>query len=218
MFRRPVIGLTRRRKGVPPPGVLLARNRRVEKVSCQRFSLACQSRACRSSARRPKSNREKGFSESRRRRNAVRFFPSCSPTAPIIARTRGGSEAANLRRRSNRPISDKSIMVRLTVSSGESSLDLPARRRKSSNAASLSERPAHASGLRVWITVSLPTSFRGRLRALVETSFCLAVWVVNPRRLAAAMPEGKIVLCREASFWIAAGFGRLFPKAVLRVL
>jgi hypothetical protein len=29
----------------------------------------------------------------RRRRNAPRFFPSCWPIAPIIARTRGGSEA-----------------------------------------------------------------------------------------------------------------------------
>ena len=109
-------------------------------------------------------------------------------------------------------------MVRRMVSSGESSLVLPARRRKSSSAASLSERPAHASGLRVWIMVSLPTSFRGRLRALVATPFLLAACVVNPRRFAAAMPEGKTVWRREASFWIAAGFGRLFPKAVLRLL
>ena len=44
-----------------------------------------------------------------------------------------------------------------------------------------------------------------------------AVCVVNPSRLAAAMPEGKTLLRREASFWIAAGFGRLLPKAVCRV-
>jgi hypothetical protein len=42
----------------------------------------------------------------RRRRSAPRFFPSCPPTAPIIARTRGGSEAAILSRRSKRPFSD----------------------------------------------------------------------------------------------------------------
>jgi len=68
------------------------------------------------------------------------------------------------------------------------------------------------------MTVSLPTSLRGRLRALVETSLLLAVCVVNPRRLAAAMPEGKTPLRRDASLWIAAGFGRLLPKAVSRVL
>jgi hypothetical protein len=68
------------------------------------------------------------------------------------------------------------------------------------------------------MTVSLPTSLRGRLRALVEISLLLAVCVVNPRRLAAAMPEGKTPLRLEASFWIAAGFGRLLPKAVCRVL
>jgi hypothetical protein len=99
----------------------------------------------------------------RRRRNAPRFFPSCSPIAPIIARTRGGSEAAILSRRSKRPFSENSMMVRLMVFSGDSSLVLPTRRKKSSNAASLPERLAHASGLRVWMRVSLPRSFRGRL-------------------------------------------------------
>jgi hypothetical protein len=67
------------------------------------------------------------------------------------------------------------------------------------------------------MTVSLPTSLRGRLKALVATSRCLALCVVNPKRFAAAIPEGKTVLRREASFWIAAGFGRLLPKAVSRV-
>jgi hypothetical protein len=109
------------------------------------------------------------------------------------------------------------MMVRRMVSAGDSSLVLPARRKKSSNAASLSERLAHASGLRVWMTASLPTSFRGRLSALVATSFCFAVCVEKPRRLAAAIPEGKTLLRREASLWIAAGFGRLFPKELSRV-
>jgi len=68
------------------------------------------------------------------------------------------------------------------------------------------------------MTVSLPTSLRGRLRALVEISLRRGVCVVNPRRLAAAIPAGKTPLRREASFWIAAGFGRLLPKAVCRVL
>ena len=38
------------------------------------------------------------------------------------------------------------------------------------------------------MTVSLPTSLRGRLRALVEISLRRGVCVVNPRRLAAAIP------------------------------
>jgi len=77
--------------------------------------LACQARAYRSPASRPKSNLEKGFSELRRRRIARRFFPSCWPIAPIIARTRGGSETAILSRRSKRPFSDNSMTVRRMV-------------------------------------------------------------------------------------------------------
>src|SRR6266480_466610 len=137
------------RGSAAPRQVSPARNPCVEKASYQRRSLACHLRACGSPASRPKSNREKGFRESRRRRSAARFLLSCSPMAPIIARTRGGSEAATRSRRSKRAFSNKSLTVRRTVSSGESSLVLPARRRKSSSAASLSERLAHASGLRV---------------------------------------------------------------------
>lgn len=107
--------------------------------------------------------------------------------APIIARTRGGSEPASTSRRLKRPFSNKNFMVRRIVSSGEGSLVLPERRRKSSNATPFAERAIHASGLHIWMTVSLPTSFRGRLRALVETSLRLAVCVVNPRRFAAAI-------------------------------
>ena len=73
--------------------------------------------------------------------------------------------------------------MRRMVSSGESSLVLPALRRKSSRAASASVKPPQASGLRVWTIVSLPRSLRGMLAALVATSPLRAVWVVNPRRL-----------------------------------
>ena len=55
--------------------------------------------------------------------------------------------------------------------------------------------------------MSAPMSLRGKLRALVETSPRRAVCVVNPSRLAAAMPDGKTFLRREASFWMAAGLG-----------
>ena len=84
------------RENVPLPGGSPARNRDVRTASCQRRSLACQLRACRSPASSPKSNRENGFREPRRRRSAARFFPSCSPMAPSIARTRGGSEVGDL--------------------------------------------------------------------------------------------------------------------------
>ena len=68
------------------------------------------------------------------------------------------------------------------------------------------------------MTVSLPMSLRGRLKVLAAISLlCLVLCVVNPRRFAAATPDGKTVLRREASLWIAAGFGLLLPKAVSRV-
>jgi hypothetical protein len=63
---------------------------------------------------------------------------------------------------------------------------LPRWRRKSSSAASVWDNWAHASGRRVWITVSPPMSFLGRLSAFVATSPRPAVCVVKPRRLAAA--------------------------------
>jgi hypothetical protein len=61
-------------------------------------------------------------------------------------------------------------------------------------------------------------SFRGKLRALVATSLWRAVCVVKPRRLAAAIPDGKTVFRRDASCRIAAGLGKLFPNVVGREL
>jgi hypothetical protein len=60
-------------------------------------------------------------------------------------------------------------------------------------------------------------SFRGRLFALVASSICLVVWVVKPSRFAAAVPEGKSRVRREARLRMADGLGRLFPNAVSRV-
>ena len=55
----------------------------------------------------PKSNRDKGFSESRRRSNAVGFLANSSPMAPSSARTRGGSVSTTLSRRSYQPARDR---------------------------------------------------------------------------------------------------------------
>ena len=84
--------------------------------------------------------------------------------APSMARTRGGSDPATSSSRANRPLSRDNARVRRAVSPGESSLVLPARRRKSSSAASVSRRPVQASGLLVWMIVSLPRSFLGRVK------------------------------------------------------
>ena len=70
---------------------------------------------------------------------------------------------ATFSRRSYRPSSCMRASMRLTVFSGDSSLAFAWFRKKSSRAPSRSERLAHAAGRRVWITVSAPTSFRGRL-------------------------------------------------------
>jgi hypothetical protein len=59
-------------------------------------------------------------------------------------------------------------------------------------------------------------SFLGRLRELVATSPRFGVCEVKPRRFAATMPDGKIVLFRSASLLMAVGLGRLGPKAVER--
>ena len=65
--------------------------------------------------------------------------------------------------------------------------------------------------------MSLPRSLRGNRKPLVATSPRAALCVVNPRKLAAAMPAGKTDVSRAAaSLRIAAGFGRLFPKPVCR--
>jgi hypothetical protein len=102
------------------------------------------------------------------------------------------------------------------VRSADSSLVLPPLRKKSRRAASVSDRLFHASGLRAWTRVSAPMSFLGRLSELVANSLRRGVCVLKPSRLAAAVPDGKIVLVLSASFLIAVGLGRLGPKAVER--
>ncbi len=161
--------------------------------------LACHVLACSNPPSKPKSKVENGFNVPLNLFNTPFLAPNCSPKAPSIARTRGGSESAIFNNRSIRPFSPINRSVRSTVPSGESSLVPPPHRKNSSSAASSAASPFHASGRRPWITVSAPINFRGRLSAQVETSARLPVCVENPSKLAAANPEGKIVLCRAAS-------------------
>src|ERR1700733_9760964 len=86
-----------------------------------RFPSACHRLACASPDSNPKSKRENGFKEARSDSRAEVFFPSSAPVAPSIARTRGGSDGATFRRRSNRPGLDSRNKILCTVSSGESS-------------------------------------------------------------------------------------------------
>lgn len=111
--------------------------------------LACHSLACFRTCRGPKSNRESGLSVLRRRPSS-RFGASAScPSAPSIARTRGGSLSAARVRRAKRFSSLMRRTSRRTVSSGERSLGRPRSRSNSSSAASRSSRPCLASGRRV---------------------------------------------------------------------
>ena len=70
-------------------------------------------------------------------------------------------------------------------------LSAPPRRRTSSKAPSTSESRDHAAGRRVTIRAVEPTKALGRLEAQVASSRLAGVWVVKPRRLAAATPAGK---------------------------
>ena len=153
-------------------------------------SLACQLWEVGSALNRPNENREWGFSDCRRRPSAFGLTRSCSPIAPRMARSLGGSESETFSRRLKRPSCATSSSTLPVVSFGESSLVLPPCLRKSSNAASVLGSFDHACGRRVWMMVPSPTSFLGRLRPLVETSPRFAVCVVKPSKLAAAIPDG----------------------------
>ena len=181
-----------------------------------RRGLACQAGAWVSAASRPKSKRVSGLRVLRRVAKARGGRPSCCPTAPRIARTRGGSVGATASSRSKASPSASIASNFATVASGGSSLALPRSRRNSSNAASCSMSADHADGRRVWTTVSGPISLRGRLPDGVATAGRPAAWVVKPSRLAAATPDGNRLAWRRASCWMAAGLGWLWPNGVLR--
>src|SRR4030042_6957921 len=82
-----------------------------EEVHFGLFSWACQLRACESPDSKPKSKRESGFREARRRARTAALLPIPSARAPSIARTRGGSESATLRRRSKTPFFESIVRV-----------------------------------------------------------------------------------------------------------
>ena len=64
------------------------------------------------------------------------------------------------------------------------------------------------------LTVGYGHVYQGRYKSLVAISSCPGFCVLNPRRFAAAMPDGKTGLRREASLRIETGFGLLLPKAI----
>lgn len=81
-----------------------------------------------------------------------------------IARTRGDSESATLRSRVNGPRSDSRTDNLRIVSSWVNSLNLAPSLWKSSKAASVADRLAHAWGRRVWIRISFPKDPRNTWR------------------------------------------------------
>jgi len=127
-------------KHKPPlrPEGLPVQNRDAQTVSSYYFSFACQLLAFGNAVSIPKSNRDNELSEARKRRKVLRLVPSCSPKAPSMARTRGGSVSATLRSRLRRPCSDRRANSLWIVSSGLNSLNLAPRLRISSRAASVS--------------------------------------------------------------------------------
>src|SRR6266404_5016264 len=137
------------RESVLQPEELPAQNRDAQTVSNYCFSLACQLRAFGNAVSIPKSNRDNEFREARKRFRVLRLVPSCSPKAPSMARTRGGSESATLRSRLRRPCSDRRFNNLRIVSSWLNSLNLAPCLKMSSRAASVSVRSAQAWGRRV---------------------------------------------------------------------
>ena len=187
---------------VPPPGGSPARNRDVQKVSRLRLSFACHSRACANPASTPKSNRENGFKDSCNRRRLLAGSCRAARRSRRASRARAAARSPRLSADARyRPFSGherQQFVRRFPPATVRSTCRVP---QEIEQGRVGSERLAHAAGRRVWITVSAPTSFRGRLKPVVATSLRAGFCVVNPRRLAAAMPAGKTVVAlgRELS-------------------
>src|SRR5487761_166665 len=185
---------------------------RLEVPVLEQTHLACHSLAWRSEARRPKSYLETG-PKLRLSFSSLRSgTPISWPSAPSIARTRGGSSIAGPISLSNARSWERRASKRLTVSAGDKSLVWPRSRRNSNIAPSRGDKRRRESGRRL---LTLASRRRGPCSAGVAYSRRAGFWVVKPSMAAAVRPVG----CKGSptlaavSAWL---LGVLSPRIVAR--